>query len=85
VSKPQDASVQPLLAALASYLDTHPRAADTLEGIARWWLPEPFACDSRPEDLARAVEQLTAQGRLHSLASPDGQTIYVNQDQHRLH
>jgi hypothetical protein len=77
-SDTQDASVAVLQAALSRYLDRHPRAADTLEGIALWWLPAPLGRDSRPEDLARAVAQLTESGRLQRVESPDGQVIYAN-------
>lgn len=81
----QDARIDALCEALTEYLDAHAHAADTVEGIARWWLPDDLARDSRPEDLACAVERLTRRGRLHPVASPDGRTLYLNQDPHRLH
>lgn len=76
-SETQDTSVAALVAALSHYLDQHPKAADTLEGIAQWWLPVPLARTGRPKDLANAVAQLVENGRLLAVASPDGQVIYT--------
>lgn len=76
-SETQDTSVAALVAALSHYLDQHPKAADTLEGIAQWWLPVPLARAGRPKDLADAVAQLVVDGRLLAVASPDGQVIYT--------
>jgi hypothetical protein len=47
--------------AILRYLETHPEAKDTLEGIAQWWLwlelPE-----QRLEDVERAVAVLASKG-----------------------
>lgn len=76
-SETQDTSVAAFVAALSHYLDQHPKAADTLEGIALWWLPVPLARAGRPKELADAVAQLVVDGRLLAVASPDGQVIYT--------
>ncbi|MGZ8159475.1 MAG: hypothetical protein ACXWT1_15800 [Methylobacter sp.] len=35
-----DSDVQQIADQIECYLKNHPNAADTIEGIAEWWLPE---------------------------------------------
>ena len=56
---------------IASYLDSHPNAADTAEGILTWWLArQRYAETKRNVELALAY--LTEQGLVRSSAGPHG-------------
>jgi hypothetical protein len=72
---PEEPLVQAVALAIAEYLAQHPDAADTVEGIQRWWLPERFV-DGAPEVLAAALEGLVARGVVVSVQLPDGGTLY---------
>ena len=54
------------------YLGAHPDAADTLDGVAVWWLSgkAPLAA------VAQALETLVAKGLLQRRPSPDGKQLY---------
>lgn len=58
------------------YLAAHPNAADTLSGIARWWLPR-----QRLEDAMHKIEQalcyLVAHGRVGAQRLGDGERIFI--------
>jgi hypothetical protein len=59
-----------------AYLDGHPQAADTLQGIVNWWLPR-----QRYERERRRIEQalgaLVLQGKLHRSPLPGGDVLYA--------
>jgi len=40
VSEFNDSDVQQIADKIECYLKDHPNAADTIEGITKWWLPE---------------------------------------------
>jgi hypothetical protein len=40
MSKFNDSDVQQIADQIECYLKNHPNAADTIEGITKWWLPE---------------------------------------------
>ena len=63
---------------LIAYLEAHPRAADTLDGIAEWWLAGSRVWDGRPATLEEALSRLVAAGRLARIETPDGHTLYVS-------
>jgi hypothetical protein len=70
-----DAEVEGIARELEQYVSLHPTAADTPEGIARWWL-------GRQEQPAlnrveAALELLIARGVLASRMLPDGKLIYA--------
>jgi hypothetical protein len=75
-SETHDKTVAALVAELSHYLAQHPRAADTLDGIAQWWVPARLARSGHPDALTDAVSRLVAEARLCAVASPDGQVIY---------
>jgi hypothetical protein len=60
---------------IARYLVEHPDAADTLDGIRRWWLTR-----QRYEDatvlVQRAVELLVREGAAVGRKMPDGNIVY---------
>lgn len=69
-----------LCAAIQRHLAEHPHAADTAEGILASWLPA-RGFEDAPEHLAAALELLLADGWLRAYRLPDGNVLYVaNQD-----
>lgn len=58
------------------YLATHPNAADSVEGILRWWLP-PGHADASAEQLKRALDLLVARGTVTERRMADGRSIYA--------
>ncbi len=64
--------------ALLRYLDTHPDASDTLDGIARWWLPPTLHAEA---DLVRmALDRLMAQGIMRQHTNADHHVLYSGRD-----
>lgn len=55
---------------LLAYLREHPRAMDSLEGIAEWWLPR-HQIRVGVERIARALETLTRRGMLQEVEDGD--------------
>ncbi len=70
-----DAEIEGIARELEQYVSLYPTAADTPEGIARWWL-------DRSEQPAlnlveAALDLLIARGVLASRMLPDGKLIYA--------
>lgn len=67
------------IAALAEqirlYLETHPAAADTLDGIVSWWLQGPRHPHA-VEGVERALEILADAGVVEKVTRSDGHVIY---------
>ncbi|MGJ4951495.1 hypothetical protein [Bradyrhizobium sp. HKCCYLS20291] len=61
---------------IESYLERHPRAADTPEGIRDWWLAVEQREASLPAVLA-AAEYLVALKRLARIVLIDGTVVYA--------
>jgi hypothetical protein len=59
---------------ITAYLAEHRDACDSLEGIARWWLPSGGAY--RRAALVKATEELHAYGLLQEIHAADGHTRY---------
>ena len=66
---------QDIVRALRDYLDRRPDAADSIDGIHRWWLPAALH-DGAPELVEAAVAALVADGTLRSVVQEDGRVIY---------
>jgi phage host-nuclease inhibitor protein Gam len=61
--------------ALERYCAAHPNAADTVDGVRRWWLGDPaIALD----DVEAALEALVKRGLLDTRRLPDGSVVYFN-------
>jgi hypothetical protein len=72
---PADAEVEGIARELEQYVSLHPTAADTPEGIARWWLDRP---EQPPLNrVEAALDILIARGVLASRMLPDGKFIYA--------
>jgi hypothetical protein len=81
---PQESDVNPadnaevvraIARAIHCYVIAHPDAADTLDGIHRWWLL-PTLHEESILRVEEAVEQLVAEGVLRSISREDGRVIY---------
>lgn len=64
--------------AICRYLDAHPRAADSLDGILRWWLTRQRVSDSESE-VQTALNELVASGQISHRRLPDGTVVYQRQ------
>jgi hypothetical protein len=60
--------------AILRYLDSHPDAADTVEGITKWWLPAAWCVDIRTAQSALA--RLEKQGLVHRRIHADQHVLY---------
>lgn len=58
------------------YLSTHPRAADTLEGISGWWLPRQGS-QANPELVQQALDYLVSRKEVVRVRSADGHILYA--------
>jgi hypothetical protein len=61
--------------AIEAYLASHPLAADSAEGVARWWLAAHGVVASA-EEVEAALATLVRQGRLRQVQLADGNTLY---------
>lgn len=72
----EDDRVQAIAQAVEAYLAAHPYAADTADGIQRWWLAG--ASREEPLDMVRAaLERLAAAGRIGRRVLPDGGIVFA--------
>jgi hypothetical protein len=70
-----DDAVQAVATAIRRYLQRHPDAADTAEGIARWWLGG--RCDEHElRRVQEAIAVLVKRGIMQRHTLPDGAEIY---------
>lgn len=65
---------------LLAYLQQHPQAADTLRGIANWWLPLQRYENGR-QQVERALTGLVVAGVLCRETLPDGEMLYTLNNQ----
>lgn len=67
--------VDEIASSVRLYVRTHPDAADSGDGIHRWWLV-PGLRDETREHVAAALERLVEEGVLRRVTLEDGQVIY---------
>lgn len=67
--------VDAIAAAILAHLQAHPLAADSADGVARWWLG-PAHSNVTVEQVERALEQLVSRGALRRLSLMDGTILY---------
>ncbi len=58
------------------YLAAHPDAADSLEGIRQWWLPEPLT-HVPLVGLRQVLERMVRREELRRVRLPDGRDLYA--------
>jgi hypothetical protein len=62
-----------------AYLEAHPQACDTIEGIARWWLMSQQINDATFA-VKRALEELKKRGYVREERKADGRIFYCVQE-----
>jgi len=70
-----DDVVRIVAASLHEYVARHPEAADSIEGIRRWWLPPSVVASAA--DVQAALDRLVAAGVLSRRPLPDRSTLYT--------
>jgi hypothetical protein len=71
----RDRDVEDIARELERYVDAHPAAADTVDGIARWWLAR--AVPPPLKDVEAALEALVRRGVVSRRLLPDRNTVYA--------
>ena len=61
---------------IEDYLDAHPEAADTLTGIANWWLPRQ-RLEHATGNIERALNKLVERGTLMTWGVGNGTQVYA--------
>jgi hypothetical protein len=64
-----------LVRVILKYLESHPHAADSAEGVARWWLDDRSAEVTLPE-VESALRELVVRQALREEKLVDGTTLY---------
>jgi hypothetical protein len=62
--------------AVLSYLAKHPNAADTLDGIVSWWLPQQ-RYETERQRIEKALSHLVERGQLRCDSLPGGAVLYA--------
>ncbi len=66
----EEAAVLKIEQAILRHVQAHPNAADTVEGIARWWL-EDFGPEPSRSAVQQALDRLEAAGQMiHTVLVP---------------
>jgi hypothetical protein len=72
---PHDEDSGGLAERILRYLDEHPDAADTAEGVRVWWLLEQVFKESIG-DVQHALDQLVSQGAVTRIDRPNMPAVY---------
>ena len=72
----EEARLREVETAVLAYLQKHPEAADTLEGIVSWWLPQQRYETDR-ERIGRVLSELVTHGKLRCEHLPGGAVLYA--------
>jgi Fe2+ or Zn2+ uptake regulation protein len=72
----QSHTVLRIAADIRRYLERHPNAADSVEGVTRWWLTREGSEESIV-NVQQALDLLVEGGTVTKRVQQDGQTIYV--------
>lgn len=70
-----DGRLDLLVGEIARYLAEHPAAADSVEGIRRWWLMRQ-RFEEAAMQVERALARMEAAGQVRRQVLPDGTVIY---------
>ena len=70
-----EARVAALCGEIQRYLDQHPDAADSVEGIRRWWIAR-IRLEETAKYVQEALDRLVAQGVVVKRVMPDGTAVF---------
>lgn len=70
-----DARVEQIAAAIESYLSRNPSAADSVTGIAQWWLPA-VGMEGAPDEVKQALFLLQARHVVEGVQVGDRQQFW---------
>jgi len=73
-----DSEVRRIAELIACYLRAHPYAADTIEGVAEWWLPSK-GIDVSTSMIQQALDHLCAHSVVVCHVHANGNNIYSSQ------
>ena len=71
----EEGLVESIAVAIADHLQSHPLAADSADGVARWWLG-PAHASVTVAQVERALNRLVARHAMRSLRLMDGTFLY---------
>lgn len=71
-----------LVREIEAYLANNPNAADTIDGVARWWLAQQRYQQAH-EDVQRALEYLVSEGIVTKTKIADGRVLYARAGRRR--
>lgn len=71
---PSNRAVNAAAIAIARYLEDHPDASDTVEGVSEWWLGRRDA--NSVVTVSAALDLLISKGVLQKTGYPGGRTLY---------
>src|SRR5687767_13198439 len=60
---------------ILAYLESHPTAADSLDGIVNWWLPRQRFAEAR-ERIQASLDELIQRGLVDRVRLADGTVLY---------
>src|SRR5262245_18672139 len=64
---------------ILEYLKAQPQSADTLEGIAKWWLMRQRVSEATAL-VQQTLDHLKSEGLIHERRLPGGSTLYAASD-----
>jgi hypothetical protein len=75
MSENDEAAITAIAGAIRRYFTANPGAADSSDGIQRWWLPSQLLEEPLPL-VEEALERLVREGVMARMAQEDGRVIY---------
>ena len=73
--------IQAVADAIRRYLEAHPQAVDTAEGIQRWWLAPEYG-EVSLQTVEAALELLQSEGEVRKLEQAWSQAAYQRKARH---
>jgi CTP-dependent riboflavin kinase len=73
----RDIDIHAIADEIRRYLSAHPDAADSRDGVLRWWLTRQRIEESA-DAVQRALEYLVSQGKITRKVMQDGTIVYAN-------